>query len=165
MPGTPTFGDLETPADGRAIAFSVIDASGDTWPGRLAVALSATYAAIQAWLELYQACTNTSVFNVRDELTWGGDGDPDNAVAAFRSSKEAGINLLFRDADTADTFPMRVVGPVADIMQGNQDIPLASGSGNLDELIVATIALSPGYDFDSMQYTARRERSNNPRVR
>lgn len=164
MPGTPTWGDLETAADERAISFTVMDASGDTWPQKLYVALTATYAAIQAWLELYQACTNTSIFDVRDERSWNGDADPDNAVAAFRSSKENGINLLFKDADTGDTFPLRVVGPVADIMQGNQDIPLLTG-GSLDELILATIGLQPDYNFASAHYTVRRERTNNPRVK
>lgn len=165
MAGTPTYGDFEDPADTRAISFSCIDASGDIWPERLEVALTATSAAIQAWLLLYQACTQTSIFEVRDELTWGGDADPDNANALFRAGGQNGINNLFRDADTEDTFSLRVVGPVAAIMQGNQDIPLASGAGSLDELIIATIGLRPTYDFDSMQYTARRERTNNPRVR
>jgi hypothetical protein len=156
---------LETDPDVRAISFSVIDISGDTWPGKLYVALTATYAAVQAWLELYQACTNTSIFDVRDELSWAGDADPDNATAAFRAGKENGINLLFKNADTLDTFPIRVVGPVAAIMQGNQDIPLAVGAGSLDELIVATIGLQPDYNFVSMQYTTHRERSGNPKVK
>ncbi len=162
---TGTWGDLEDPANSRAISFSVIDISGDTFPVRLGVALSATYAAIQAWIALYQLCTNTSVFDVRDELSWSGDADPDNATAAFRAGKENGINLLFRNASTDDTFPLRVVGPVAAIMQGNQDIPLLSGAGSLDEFIVATIGLAPTYNFDSAQFTGRRERSNNPRIK
>lgn len=162
---TSTFGDVTDDPDIRAISFSVIDVSGDTWPGKLSVALTATYAAIQAWLELYQACTNTSIFDVRDELSWSSDADPDNATAAFRSGKENGINLLFKNADTADTFPMRVVGPVAAIMQGNQDIPLLAGAGNLDELIIATIGLQPTYNFVSAQFTAHRERSGNPKVK
>lgn len=164
MPGTPTFGDLETDADLRAIAFRVMDASGDTWPQRLYVALTATYAAIQAWLELYQAVTNTSIFDVQDVRAWQGDADPDNAVAAFRSGKDDGINLLFRNPDTNDTFPLRVVGPVAEVMQGNQDIPLLTG-GSMDELIVATIGLQPDYNFASAQFTSRRERSGNPKVK
>jgi len=164
MAGTSTFGDLETAADGRFISFSVIDASGDTWPTRLAVALSATYAAIQAWLELYQAVTQTSIFDVQDIRTWAGDADPDNAEALFRGGKDDGINLLFRDPDTAQTFPLRVVGPVAAVMQGNQDIPLLTG-GSMDELIVATIGLAPTYNFASAQFTSRRERSGNPRVK
>jgi len=162
---TGTWGDLEDDPDIRKISFSVIDASGDTWPGLLAVALTATYTAIQAWLELYQACTNTSIFDVRDELSWSGDADPDNATAAFRSGKENGINLLFKNADTQDTFPMRVVGPVAAIMQGNQDIPLLAGAGSLDELIIATIGLQPDYNFVSAQFTAHRERTGNPKVK
>lgn len=162
---TGTWGDLEDDPDVRAISFSVIDISGDTWPAKLYVALTATYAAIQAWLELYQACTNTSIFDVRDEVSWSGDADPDNATAAFRAGKEEGINLLFKNADTGDTFPVRVVGPVAAIMQGNQDIPLLAGAGSLDELITATIGLQPDYNFVSAQFTGRRERTGNPKVK
>lgn len=164
MPGTPTYGDVTTAGDQRVISFSVIDASGDTWAEQLFVALSATYTAIQAWLALYQAVTNTSIYEVRDETKWSGDADPDNAVAAFRSGKDDGINLLFKDPDTADTRPLRVVGPVADVMQGNQDIPLLNG-GSMDELIVATIGLQPDYNFASAQFTSRRERKGNPKVK
>ena len=164
MPGTPTYGDFEDPADMRVISFSVIDASGDTWADQLFVAIAATSAAIEAWLVLYQAVTNTSIFEVRDERKWSGDADPDNAVAAFRSGKDDGINLLFKDPDTADTRPLRVVGPVADVMQGNQDIPLLTG-GSMDELIVATIGLAPDYAFASAQFTSHRERKGNPKVR
>lgn len=164
MPGTPTYGDVTAAADDRVISFSVIDASGDTFPEQLFVALSATYTAIQAWLALYQAVTNTSIFDVRDVRGWHGDADPDNAVAAFRSGKDDGINLLFRDPDTSDTMPLRVVGPVADVMQGNQDIPLLNG-GSMDELIVATIGLQPDYNFASAQFTSRRERKGNPKVK
>ena len=162
---TATYGNLTDEPDVRAISFSVIDASGDTWPGKLLVAIDATYAAINAWLVLYQACTNTSIFEVRDEFSWSGDADPDNATAAYRSQKENGINLLFKNADTEDTFPIRVVGPVAAIMQGNQDIPLMVGAGSLDELIVATVGLQPDYNFVSSQYTVHRERSGNPKVK
>lgn len=161
---TATFGDISTDTPLRAISFSVIDASGDTWAGKLYVAVSATLAAIQAWLDLYQAVTQTSIFAVRDEREWVGDADPDNADDGFRAGKQNGINLLFKDAGTTDTFPLRVVGPVAAVMQGNQDIPLLTG-GSMDELIIATIGLAPTFGLATAQYTARRERSNNPRIK
>ena len=164
MPGTDTYGDFTEAADGRVISFSVMDASGDTWSEQLFVAIAATSAAIEAWLQLYQAVTNTSIWEVRDERKWSGDADPDNAIAAYRSGIDDGINLLFKDPDTADTRPLRVVGPVADVMQGNQDIPLLNG-GSMDELIVATIALDADYNFASAQFTSRRERKGNPKVK
>ena len=164
MPGTDTYGDFTAAADGRVISFSVIDASGDTWAEQLFVAVAATSAAIEAWLQLYQAVTNTSIWEVRDERKWSGDADPDNAIAAYRSGIDDGINLLFKDPDTSDTRPLRVVGPVADVMQGNQDIPLLNG-GSMDELIVATIGLQADYNFASAQFTSRRERKGNPKVK
>ena len=163
MPGTDTYGDFTAAADSRVISFSVVDASGDSWAEQLWVAVAATAAAIEAWLQLYQAVTNTSIWEVRDISYRSGDRDPDNAVAAYRSGIDDGINLLFKDPDTADTRPLRVVGPVADVMQGNQDIPNLVG-GSMDELILATIGLQPDYNFASAQFTSRRERKGNPKV-
>lgn len=163
MAGTPTFGDLTTPADMRAFTVHLIDASGDTWTERLITALSATYAAVQAWVLLYQAITQASVWAVTEEHQWAGDADPDNATFLARSGVENGINLSFRNPDTNVQNPIRAVAPVAEVMQGNQDIPLLTG-GSMDEFIIATIGLMPGFDFRQSQYTVHRERRNNPRV-
>lgn len=158
----PTF-DPAAPT-GRAITIHVMDVSGDTFTQRLIVAIGATTAAIEAWIALYQAVTNTTIWRITQELFWEGDADPDNATAAFRSGAENGINLLFKDADTLDTFTVRVVGPVSDTMQGNQDVPMLNG-GSMDEFILATLTLAPDYNLRSSQYTTRRERSNNPKIR
>jgi len=48
-------------------------------------------------------------------------------------------------------------------MQGNQDIPLLSGMTTLITEIGALIGA--GYSLLSAQFTERRERSNNPRIR
>lgn len=164
MPGTPTYGDVTTPADTRAFTVHLIDASGDTWTERLIVALAATYAAVNAWVVLYQAITQASVWQVSEEHLWTGDADPDNATFLARSGVENGINLSFRDPDSGDTRPLRAVAPVLDVMQGNQDIPLLTG-GSMDEFIIATIGLQAGYDFRQAQYTVHRERRNNPRIK
>lgn len=164
MPGTGTWVDLEDPASQRSFTVHLMDASGDTWTEKLIVALSATYAAIQAWVVLYQAVTQASVYDVTEEFSWAGDADPDNAQFLARSGVENGINLSLRDPDTTDTRPLRVVAPIAAIMQGNQDIPLLSATA-LANLIVATLALQPGYNLRSAQYTSHRERKNNPRVK
>jgi hypothetical protein len=49
-------------------------------------------------------------------------------------------------------------------MQGNQDIPLLVSP--LTTLVAAYLTVLGGaYALDSMQFTGRRERTNNPRVR
>lgn len=155
--------DLAAPT-GRAITIHLMDVSGDTFTQRLVVAVDATVAAIEAWIALYQAVTNSTLWRITQELFWEGDADPDNATSAYRAGVENGINLLFKNPETLDTFDIRVVAPVAASMQGNQDVPLLTG-GSMDEFILATIALAPDYNLRSSQYTSRRERSNNPRIR
>jgi hypothetical protein len=49
-------------------------------------------------------------------------------------------------------------------MQGNQDIPLLS-SAEMTALILAELAILTGYSLESAQFTERRERSNNPRIK
>jgi len=163
MAGTRTAPAFTSSPTARAITISLVDASGDTFAARLVVAISATAAAIEAWVAAYQAFTNMSVYDIRDELIREGDRDPDNAVAAYRAGRESGVNHLFKNPTTRQTFSLRGVAPVAAAMQGNQDVPLLSSDEETD-LITATLALATGYNFVSAQWTGRRERSNNPRI-
>jgi len=164
MAGTGTWGTLTVDPDYRVFTGHLMDASGDTWTEQLFVAIGATYAAIQAWWVLYQITTQASVYGVTEERGWVGDADPDNAEFLARSGVENGINLSFKDPDTRDTRPLRVVAPVAATMQGNQDIPLLS-SDELSDLIIATAAFQPTYEMRAAQYTTHRERKGNPRVK
>lgn len=164
MAGTGTWVDIEDDPTSRAFTVHFMDASGDTWTERLVVAITTTYAAIQAWVLLYQAITQASIWDVTEELSHAGDADPDNATFLARSGIEQGINLSFKNPATSDTFALRDVAPVTAVLQGNQDIPLLSATA-MTNFIVATIALLDGYDFVSAQYTGRRERKNNPKVK
>ncbi len=164
MAGTPTFGALTNAADFRKFNVHLMDNSGDTWIETLYTAIAATYTAINAWVVLYQLATQASVFSVEEVNTWAGDADPDFTDAVLRSGVENGINLNIRNADTRALRPLRVVAPIPDILQGTQDIPLMSATA-LSNLIVATVALQSGFTLQSAQYTTRRERKNNPRVR
>ena len=161
--GVGTWGSITTDADYKVFTMHFLDASGDTWTEQLFTALSATAAAVQAWIVLYQLTTQASIYGVEQSLGWFGDKDPDNAEAGYRGGIEQGINLLFKDADTRVTRPLRIPAPVETILQGNQDIPLLSAAA-LSDLLVATLVLQPDYPFVSAQYTGRRERKNNPRV-
>lgn len=164
MPGDGTWGDVTTAADEVGFTIHMMDASGDTWTERIAVVASTTLAAIQAWVNLYQAITNSSIWKVTRETIWQGDADPDNAVAAYRGGVENGINLSFRDADTGITEPIRLIAPLSTVMQGNQDIPLLTG-GDMDDFILATLGLMPDFNFATAQYTVHRERRGNPKVK
>lgn len=164
MAGTPTFPDVEAAATYRTITLQTIDASGDKDAVGLIVPLAATVAQVNTFAEAYQAATQASVYGVLSTLFWEGDADPDNAETGSRDSNADGINLLFKDLSTRMTAPVRVVAPDPATMQGNQDIPLLS-STELTNLIVATLALKPSFDFQRAQYTERRERKNNPVIR
>jgi hypothetical protein len=161
--GIGTWGAITADPDYNVYTLHFVDASNDTWTEQLFTALSATAAAVQAWIVLYQLTTQSSIYGIIKGQGWFGDRDPDNAEAGYRGGIEQGINLLFKDPDTRETRPMRIPAPVEDIMQGNQDIPLLS-SDALSDLLVATLALQPDYPFVSAQYTGRRERKNNPKV-
>jgi len=164
MAGTGTWGNIAT-NDPNELAYTLhmIDASGDHWTERLVVAITTTIAAVQAWIVLYQAVTQASVYSVTQENIWSGAELAGNATFLARSGIEQGINMSFKDPATSDLFPLRVVAPVPGVMEGANDIP-DMGSAGMTNLVTATIGLEPTYDFTSAQYTGRRERTNNPRV-
>jgi len=152
------------PPSYRAITLHMIDASGDTFTQRLMVASVATATAIEAWISLYQTISNASIYKITDELVREGNAFTSNATVAYRAAAESGINLAFKDAGTMDTFVMRVVAPVPTVMQGSNDVPLLTNADMIDFLAAVT-ALAPGYNFKSAQYTTRRERNNNPKLK
>jgi hypothetical protein len=49
-------------------------------------------------------------------------------------------------------------------MQGNQDIPLMSADEMVD-ILTALLLLKPSFFVNTAQFTGRRERRNNPRIK
>jgi len=164
MAGTRTAPAFTGAATYRLITLQVIDASGDKDAVGFLVPVAATAAAIETIAADYQLATQASVYGIVDQLFREGDADPDNAETDQRNSNAEGINLLFKDLTTRVAAPIRVVAPVPETMQGNQDIPLLS-SDELTNLIVAVLAVKTSFDFQRAQYTERRERKNNPVIR
>lgn len=164
MAGTRTAPLFTAAATRRLITLRLIDASGDLYAETISVAVGATAAAIEEWAAAYAAATNSSLYSILDTTERNGDADPDNAVVAQRNSVKDGLNNLFRIPSTGAAFSMRLVAPIPDVLQGNQDIPLLSAT-EYSALILKTLALASGYSFNSAQYTERRERKNNARVK
>jgi len=164
MPGTMTAPLFTAAATSRLVTLHLIDASGDLYTDALFVPVAATAAQLTAWQNTYQAASNASIWKVTDEILREGDADPDQAVAEYRASISDGINTLFKNIALGQTVTPRLVAPVEETMQGNQDIPLLS-SDEMTNLIVALLALLPSYDFKQAQFTGRRERKNNPRIK
>jgi len=142
----------------------IIDASGDVKTEYVAGATS-DLADVQAWATAYQAVTQASLWKVSFTQEWEGEADPQNADALFRGGISNGINLLFKDTALGLKQTPRVYSPIAAIMQGNQDIPLLTGTGFPALLTQYLTMLGNAYALDSAQFTGRRERSNNPRIR
>lgn len=167
MAGTrtaPTVGALTPTKSGATL--SLIDASGDLYSAALYVAGDGflDLAEVESVTAAYQAATNASVWKVTQVIEWEGEADPNNAPALFRASVTNGINLLIKDVAADRSETPRVVAPIDTIMQGNQDIPLLVSP--LTTLVAAYLTVLGGaYALDSMQFTGRRERTNNPRVR
>jgi len=165
MAGTPTWGgDLTAAADFKLLSIHTIDASGDQDSASIYVPVATTSAEMDDIVSAYQGCTQASVWKVTVSSLWEGDADPDNAQTDQRNSVKQGINIGFKNVATRTAFELRVVAPVTSIMQGNQDIPLVSVAP-LSTLIIDTLTAADGFSAVSAQYTERRERRNNPKVK
>jgi len=145
------------------VTIHLIDVSGDLTTAYLE-AESLDTADIEALVVAYQATTNCSIWKVTVGLEFEGEADPDNAVSALRAEVQSGINLLFKDTTAMEKADYRVIAPVSAIMQGNQDLPQLVSP--LTTLVTQVLTqLGGAFAMDSMQYTARRERRGNPRIK
>lgn len=173
MAGTrtaPTVGALTTTE--QIVGVSLIDASEDVYSDSLKFAGGALIdmAEIEAWVADYQPATQASLFEVRHTVVWRGSANPSNAEALYRGSIADGININFLDTDVFNSGTgMRLVAPVAAWMQANSDIVIVPAVGVADALLDQTVTLlnsmGGGFSLESMQFTTRRERRNNPKRR
>ena len=148
----------------RRLTLHLVDASGDTFTDSMLIEPLATELEVEALIDGYQASTQASIWKVTNTGEYIGDEDPDNAGVDQRNSVKDGINLLFRNSANQGTFTPRVVAPIEGVMQGNQDIPLLVAP--LSDYVTAVLAVQPiTVGLASMQFTERRERSNNPRIK
>jgi len=159
MAGTRTAGTVDGTPNKVVVSLGVIDASGDKYSDSVVLTAVPLDADIEAYVAAYQAVTQASVYSVNVQLNYEGDADPDNAETAQRNSAKDGINLLWKDFAALKTQSTRVVAPIPEVMQGNQDIPLLSFLA-MTTYIAETGDLLTAYALQSAQYTERRERSN-----
>lgn len=164
MPGTRTAPAMTASATGRVMTMHLIDASGDPYSEPIPVPVAATAAQLEAIANQYALASNASLWGLSDSVERFGDADADNAVAAFRSGISSGINLLFKNAATKATQGTRVVAPIDTIMQGNQDIPIVTVDP-LAALVTALLVVYTDMSLNSAQFTDRRERKNNPKIK
>jgi hypothetical protein len=143
----------------------LIDASGDQIAVSITTVSAPSAANVEAWAAAYQVATKASLWSVQQTNVWEGDADPDNADVGQRNSVKDGVNLLYKNLTNLNTQPIRLVAPVDDTMQGNQDIPLLTADPEFTTLLSTTAAILSGYSLLSAQYTERSERKNNPRIK
>lgn len=165
MPGTRTAPEYDGTPTSVLYTIHLIDAGGDTFTDALRFLTPPTTAELEAHVVAYQAATNASVYGISRTDEYFGEADPDNAVFAARSGVQNGVNCLFRNATTLQSTTPRVVAPIAEIMQGNQDIPLVTATAFTALLTSYLTVLGADWSLDSVQYTSRRERTNNPRIK
>lgn len=165
MAGTRTAPAFTAAATSRLISLHLIDASGDLATVPLIVPVAATAASIEAVADGYADSTNASLYKITDEAIREGVADPDNAVAEYRGSVKDGINLMFKNLTTRQAQGVRVVAPVEETMQGNQDIPMLAVEPLLTLIPAILAVLTISYDFQRAQFTERRERKNNPVIK
>lgn len=159
MAGTRTAPTVDGSPNKVILSLSVIDASGDKYSDSLLLTSVPLDADIEALVAAYQAVTQASVYRVNVQVQYEGDIDADNAETDQRNSVKDGINLLFKDLTTFQTQTPRVVAPIPEVMQGNQDIPLLTYAAMITYIAEAGDILT-AYALQSAQYTERRERSN-----
>lgn len=143
----------------------LIDASGDQYSEAIVTATAPTAVQFEALAAAYQVASQASLWKAVSMSIWEGDKDPDNGDVGQRNSVKDGVNLLWRNLTTLKTQAPRLVAPVANTMQGNQDIPLLTADPEFTGLITALTAILSGYNLESAQYTERKERSNNPKIK
>lgn len=165
MPGTRTAPEYDGIPTSVLYTLYLIDASGDLYTDALRFVTPPTTAELEAHVVAYQAASNASVYGITRVDEYFGEADPDNAVAAYRGSVKDGVNLLIKNATTLTSTTPRLVAPIPEVMQGNQDIPLLT-STEMSTLILSYLTLlGAGWNMDTAQYTERRERTNNPRIK
>lgn len=151
------------PLTKQLVTLHLIDASGDLYAQTFTNVAAVAPADVQTLATEYAALTQASLYKITICSEWEGDIDPQNAVAGDRSSVKQGINLLYNSVSLDKSTTPRLIAPDGSVMQGNQDIPFLTAAANLIAAIKAVIG--PSYELTSGQYTERRERNNNPRIR
>lgn len=163
-PGTRTAPTVNGTVTKSIVTISAIDASGDKYADSYVTSATPLDLDVEALVAAYQGATQASVYSVSVAAYYVGDADPDNAYAGFRGSVKDGVNELWRDEATLSTQSTRLVAPVPECMQGNQDIPLLTATEFL-ALIAAQGTILADYALQSAQFTERRERANNPKIK
>lgn len=159
MAGTRTAPTVDGTPNKVIISLSVIDASGDKYADSLVLLAAPLAADIEAYVAAYQLVTQASVYAVRVDSYYEGDADPDNAETDQRNSVTDGINLLWKDFTALKSQTSRVVAPIPEVMQGNQDIPLLTYA-DMITYIAETGDILTAYALQSAQYTNRVQRNN-----
>lgn len=164
MAGTRTAPQVNGTPNVVQTTLHLMDASGDIFTDAITTTTLPGDTEIEAWAAAYQAATHATLYKVSVTSEYEGEADPDNATTGSRDSRSDGINLLYKNITTLRSVTPRLIAPVPAVMQGNQDIPLLT-STEMTALILAELALLVGFQLQSAQYTERRERSNNPRIK
>lgn len=166
----PTIGALTISE--QLVGVSLMDASEDVFSDSIKMPGGALLdmAAVEAWIADYQPVTQASIFEVRMMQVWRGSANPSNADAGYRASIADGININYNDTDVFNAVEgIRVVAPIAAWLQGNSDVvivPLAGLPAAFNaETLTLLNSLGGGYSLESLQFTTRRERRNNPKRR
>lgn len=163
MSGTRTAPDATGALTTTVITLHLMDASGDFYTDSITTTAATVAIDIEAWAAKYQLSTQATLWKITQSFVWEGDADADNAETDQRSTIAEGINVLYKNIATNETTTSRLIAPVPAAMQGNQDIPIM-GAAPMSTLVLATLAVLPGFSAQSAQFTGRRERKNNPRI-
>lgn len=148
----------------RVVSFHLIDKSGDLISVPVDVPVAATAADIEALAADYQTASQASLYEIEDRQYRAGNALAANADVGQRNSVKDGINLAFKNATTNIARALRLVAPAAATMEDDSDVVDISDASVVDVADGYT-GLNTGFAFVSAQYTERKERAGNPKVR
>lgn len=156
----------------QLVGVSMVDASEDVFSDSIKLPGGALLdmADVEAWVADYQPVTQASIFEVRMTQIWRGSVNPSNADAGYRGSIADGININYNDTDVfGASLGHRVPAPTAAWLENYSDIVIVPLVGlpaafNAETLNLIN-SLGGGYSLETLQFTTRRERRNNPKRR
>lgn len=161
MPRTaPTFDD--TP-NYRVLSLRLIDISGDLKSEAFEISLTATAAQIEAFVAGYAARTRANIYAIQDHQVYNSPAQAGDATNGLKSNSLAdGINYLFV-SNTNESEDVRLMAPIDTLFVGDTDAldPTANATfyALIEPLLTGTKL------FTTAQYTERKEKKNNPKLR
>lgn len=155
MPGTRTAPDVSVASPNWADwTIRIIDGNGKKFSATLrSYEDTATLAEIEAWVDAFQAGSNSSVYAVFKRLVWNSQPQASNALDDdFVSGSDQIVVLLKDDSDRGQDSTL--LAPLGSTVVTDTTDPDVSGSTELGNFITESVGIANGGALGSGTFTA-----------